>query len=350
MDRRITIAGRRVGADTPPYVVAELSGNHNGSLERALAVVRAAKTAGADAIKLQTYTAETMTLNVDHPRFRVHGDNPWEGEHLYALYERAATPWDWHKRLFELGREIGLTVFSTPFDASAVELLESLDAPAYKIASFEVVDLPLIRRCAETGKPLFISTGTASLTEIGEAVQAARDAGGNDLILLKCTSAYPAPPEEMNLRTIPHLAQAFGVLTGLSDHTLGIGAAVAATALGAVAIEKHLTLSRADGGVDASFSLEPAELAELVVETRRAHAALGTVTYAPGGREAAFTRYRRSLFFVRDVRAGARIGRDDVRALRPGDGLAPKFLDAVIGRRTRVDVARGTPVAWDLLA
>lgn len=348
--RGVNVAGRWIGPEAAPYIVAEMSGNHNGSLERALQIIRAAKDAGADAVKLQTYTAQSMTLDVDHPRFRVHGDNPWEGEHLFALYARAATPLDWHKRLFEFGREIGITVFSTPFDTNAVELLESLGAPAYKIASFEVVDLELIRRCAETSKPLFISTGTATLTEIGEAVQTARDAGALSLILLKCTSAYPAPPEEMNLRTIGHMAKAFDVLTGLSDHTLGIGVAVAAVAMGAVAIEKHVTLSRSDGGVDASFSLEPAELAQLVTETRRAHAALGKVTYTPGDREAAFTRYRRSLFFVRDVGAGARITRDDVRALRPGNGMAPRFLDAVIGRVARVDVAPGTPVSWDLLA
>lgn len=346
----VNIGGRWIGPEFPPYIVAEMSGNHNGSIERALQIIRAAKEAGADAVKLQTYTAETMTLDVEQPRFQVHGDNPWEGEHLFALYARAATPFDWHKRLFEFGREIDITVFSTPFDTSAVELLESLGAPAYKIASFEVVDLELIRRCAKTNKPLFISTGAATLTEIGEAVQTARDAGALSLILLKCTSAYPAPPEEMNLRTIGHMAQAFDVLTGLSDHTLGIGVAIASTALGAVAIEKHFTLSRADGGVDASFSMEPVELAELVIETRRAHASLGKVTYTPGDREAAFKRYRRSLFFVRDIRAGARITRDDVRALRPGDGLSPKFLEAVIGRATRLDLARGTPVSWDLLA
>jgi N-acetylneuraminate synthase len=346
----VNIAGRWIGPQSPPYIVAEMSGNHNGSLERAFQIVRAAKDAGADAVKLQTYTAQSMTLDVEHPRFRVHGDNPWGGEHLFSLYERAATPWEWHKPLFELGNKIGITVFSTPFDFAAVELLESLGTPAYKIASFEVVDLELIRRCAETRKPLFISTGTATLPEIAEAVQTARDARAQDLILLKCTSAYPAPPEEMNLRTIGHMAQAFDVLTGLSDHTLGLGVAIASTALGAVAIEKHVTLSQADGGVDSSFSLEPAELAELVVETRRAHAALGQVTYTPGDREAAFARYRRSLFFVRDVRAGARIGREDVRALRPGDGLPPKFLQAVIGRAARTDLVRGTPVSWELLA
>jgi N-acetylneuraminate synthase len=346
----VNIDDRWIGPEFPPYIIAEMSGNHNRSIERALAIMRAAKEAGADAVKLQTYTAETMTLDVEHSRFRVHGDNPWRGEHLFSLYERAATPWEWHKPLFELGREMGITVFSTPFDFAAVELLESLGAPAYKIASFEVVDLELIRRCAETRKPLFISTGTATLTEIADAVEAAREAGAQGLILLKCTSVYPAPPEEMNLRTIRHMAEAFDVLTGLSDHTLGIGVAIASAAMGAVAIEKHLTLLRGDGGVDSLFSLEPAELMQLVVETRRAHAALGKVAYAAGDREVAFKRYRRSLFFVRDVRAGARIAREDVRALRPGDGLPPKFLEAVIGRAARADVVRGTPVSWELLA
>lgn len=344
------IANRNIGKEYPPYIIAEMSGNHNNSLGRALEIIKAAKQAGADAIKLQTYTAETMTLNVDHPRFRVNGNNPWDGEHLYELYAKASTPWDWHPRLFEYGREIGITVFSSPFDDSAVGLLESLGAPAYKIASFELVDLDLVRRCASTGKPLIMSTGMASLAEIADAVEAARSAGAKDIVLLKCTSAYPAPPEEINLRTIPHLAEAFDVVAGLSDHTMGIGVPVAAVAVGAVVIEKHFTLARADGGVDSTFSLEPAELALLVEETRKAHAALGKVTYVQGDLETSFKRYRRSLFFIRDLPAGATIGAEDVRALRPGDGLPPKFRMSVVGRALKTGVSKGTPVSWEFLA
>src|SRR3989344_638638 len=240
--KSIQIAGRHIGPDYPPYIIAEMSGNHNNSLERALEIIKAAKQAGADAIKLQTYTAETMTLDVDHPRFRVQGKNPWDGEHLFDLYAKASTPWEWHPRLFEYGREIGITVFSSPFDDSAVELLESLEAPAYKIASFELVDLELVRRCAATGKPLIMSTGMASIAEISDAMEAARSAGARDIVLLKCTSAYPAPPEAINLRTLPHLAEAFDAVVGLSDHTMGIGVPIAATALGAAVIEKHFTL------------------------------------------------------------------------------------------------------------
>lgn len=348
--KTITIAGRPCGPGNPPYIVAEMSGNHNGSLDRALQIIRAAHAAGADAVKLQTYTPDTMTLKVDHPRFRVTGSNPWDGEHLYDLYRKAMTPWEWHEKLFAYGKELGITIFSSPFDASAVDLLRSLNAPAYKIASFELVDHDLIRRCAATGKPVIMSTGMASLDEISDAVQAARDANVQGLILLKCTSAYPAPPEAINLRTIPHMTQAFQALVGLSDHTMGINVAVAATALGAAFIEKHFTLARADGGVDASFSLEPAELAQLVSATRMAHAALGEVSYVQGELETSFRRYRRSLFFVRDLPAGARIAQEDIQALRPGDGLPPKHRDAVIGRSLTRAVTRGTPVSWDILA
>lgn len=346
----MSIAGRSVGPDHPPYIIAEMSGNHNGSLDRALQIIKAAKDAGADAVKLQTYKAETMTLNVDHPRFRVQGDNPWDGEHLFKLYEKAATPWEWHEKLFDYGKELGITVFSSPFDATAVELLESLGTPAYKIASFELVDLDLIRCCACTGKPLIMSTGMASLAEIAEAVQAAEGAGAQDIILLKCTSAYPASYEDMNLRTISHLAQAFGVQTGLSDHTLGIGVSVAATVLGATVIEKHVTLARSDGGVDSSFSLEPHELAQLVLETRHAHMAIGQVAYTKGDMEDSFKRYRRSLFFIRDLPAGSTIGQEDVGALRPGDGLAPKYKEAIVGRSVKEPVSKGDPVSWALLA
>lgn len=345
----IEIAGRKIGAEHPPYIIAEMSANHNGSLERAFNIIKAAREAGADAVKLQTYRAETMTLNVDHPRFRVQGENPWDGDHLFDLYERAATPWEWHEKLFEYGRKIGITVFSSPFDAAAVELLESLDAPAYKIASFELVDHELIRRCAETGKPLIMSTGMATIAEIAEAIEVARNAGAQELAILKCTSAYPAPFESMNLRTIPNLAETFSVQAGLSDHSMGIGAPVAATAVGATIIEKHVTLARADGGVDSTFSLEPEELAMLVTETRNAHAAMGEVTYVKGELETSFKKYRRSLFVVKDLPRGHVLTDDDIQALRPGDGLLPKHKPALLGRRLGRDVARGTPTSWDML-
>ncbi len=346
----ISIASREIGSDFPPYIVAEMSANHNGSLERALQILKAAHDAGADAVKLQTYKPETMTLDVDHPRFRVNGSNPWDGEHLFDLYQKAMTPWEWHEQLFSYGKSLGIAIFSSPFDASAVDLLESLEAPAYKIASFELVDHDLIRRCAVTGKPVIMSTGMASLAEIAEAVQVAREADVRGLVLLKCTSAYPAPPEAINLRTIPHLAAAFDVVAGLSDHTMGIGVSVAATALGAAFIEKHFTLSRADGGVDASFSLEPDELSRLVSETRMAHLALGQVSYLQGEMESSFRRYRRSLFFVRDLPAGANVTNQDIQSLRPGDGLPPKYRNAIIGRTLGRAVTRGMPVSWDCLA
>jgi pseudaminic acid synthase len=343
----ININGRSIGENYPPYIIAEMSANHNGSIERALQIIQAAKCSGADAVKLQTFSAESITLDVDHPRFRLSGKSPWSGERLFDLYTKAAMPWGWHKQLFDYGKDIGITVFSSPFDANAVELLESLNTPAYKIASFELVDLDLIQLCAATGKPLIISTGMASLSEISEAVQAARDAGCRDLILLKCTSAYPASPENINLRTLPHLAQAFNVTIGLSDHTMGIGVSVAATALGASVIEKHFTLSRSDGGLDSSFSLEPSELVLLVEETQKAHASLGCVSYVHGDTETSFKHLRRSLFFVRDLPEGSRIGKEDVRSLRPGDGLPPKFLQNILGHTLNQEVTKGTPVSWD---
>jgi N-acetylneuraminate synthase len=323
----IRIDGNWIGPAHPPYIVAEMSANHNGSLDRALAIVQAAKEAGAHAVKLQTYRADTMTFDIDHPRFRVGGDNPWSGDHLYELYEKAYTPWEWHADIFEYGRKLGISIFSSPFDAAAVDLLQKLEAPAYKIASFELVDHDLIRRCAATAKPMIISTGMASLIEISEGVAAARDGGATDIVVLKCTSAYPAPPDVLNLKTIPHLSQALGVHVGLSDHTMGVGAAVASVALGAVLIEKHFTLARSDGGVDSSFSLEPSELKSLVDETRTAHLALGEVSYTAADLETSFRKYRRSLFFVRDVPAGKTVSSDDVQALRPG-----------------------TPVTWDVFA
>ncbi len=345
----IEIAGRKIGADYPPYIIAEMSANHNGSLDRALEIIRVAKEAGADAIKLQTYTADTMTLNIDHPRFKIKGNNPWDGEHLYDLYEKAKTPWEWHAKLFEYGKELGIAVFSSPFDASAVELLQSLGAPAYKIASFELVDHDLIRCCAGTGKPLIMSTGMASISEIAEALDVARAAGAKSIALLKCTSAYPAPYDSINLRTIPNLAQTFSVQAGLSDHSMGIGVPVAATALGATIIEKHLTLARADGGVDSEFSLEPHELAQLVTETRNAHMALGAITYVKGDLETSFKKYRRSLFIARDLPKGHVLTINDVAALRPGDGLAPKYKNVIVGQVLGTDIDRGTPVSWDIL-
>ena len=344
------IAGRKIGKNFPPYIIAEMSANHNGSLQRALDIIHEAKSAGADAVKLQTYTAETMTLNVDHPRFRVSGSNPWDGEHLFDLYAKAMMPWEWHEQLFAYGKEIGITIFSSPFDATAVELLQSLDAPVYKIASFELVDHDLIRCCAQTGKPLIMSTGMASIAEISEAVDVARNAGAKELAILKCTSSYPASYETMNLNTIRNLAETFSVQSGLSDHSMGTAVPIAATALGATIIEKHVTLSRDDGGVDSSFSLEPSELAQLVNDSQNAHLALGEVTYVKGDMETSFKKYRRSLFVVKDLPKGHMLTANDVAALRPGDGLAPKYKNDVLGRTLGEDVNRGTPVAWDLLA
>jgi len=345
----ITIAGRRIGPDQPPYVIAEMSGNHNGDIDRALALLEAAKKSGADAVKLQTYTADTITIDHDGPEFRIKG-GLWDGETLYQLYKKAHTPWDWHPRLFARARELGITVFSSPFDATAIDFLEKLDAPAYKIASFEIVDLPLIERAARTGKPLIISTGIADLGEIGEAVEAARAAGGREIALLHCTSGYPTPPGDSNLKTIPHLAEAFGVIAGLSDHTLGTAVSVAAVVLGAAIIEKHFTLRRADRGPDAAFSLEPEELAQLVADCRTAWSALGKVNYALEASEKGNKTFRRSLYAVQDVPVGAAFTADNVRSIRPGLGLPPKHLPDVLGRRASRAVARGTPLAWSMIA
>src|SRR5690606_14231668 len=322
----VEIAGRRVGPNDPPFVIAEMSGNHNQSLERALAIVEAAANAGAHALKIQTYTADTMTIDVDEGAFRIADPGSlWKGKSLHRLYQEAYTPWEWHGPIFERARALGMIAFSTPFDESAVDFLESLDAPCYKIASFENTDIPLVRRVAATGKPMIVSTGMASVAELDETVRAARDAGCRDLVLLKCTSTYPATPEHTNVATIPHMRELFSCQVGLSDHTMGVGVAVAAVALGATVVEKHFTLARADGGVDAAFSLEPDELASLVVESARAWQAMGGVIYGPQSeQERKSLAFRRSLYVVRAVKAGEPFTRDNVRAIRPGYGLAPK--------------------------
>ena len=346
----IAVGGIAVGLDSPPFIIAELSGNHNGSLDRALAIVDAAADAGAHALKLQTYTPDTMTLDLAEAEFFIDDPaSPWKGQSLYDLYQRAATPWEWHEPLFTRARERGLVSFSTPFDATAVDFLESLDVPAYKVASFENTDLPLLRKIAVTGKPMIVSTGLASLAEVDEAVRTARQAGCRDLVLLKCTSSYPASPVLSNLVTIPHLRAVFGCEVGLSDHTLGLGAAVASISLGATMIEKHVTLSRAEGGVDAAFSLEPAELAQLVNETRTAWQALGTIQIGPTVEEQASVIFRRSLYVCEDLAPGDALTPRNLRAIRPGYGLPPKFIGDLLGKRVNRAVKRGTPMAWDLI-
>jgi len=342
------IAGRRIGGRHEPFVICELSGNHNGDLARALALVDAAAATGADAIKIQTYTPDILTLDHDGPDFRI-GGGLWDGRSLYDLYGEAHTPYEWHAALFARARAHDVPIFSTPFDETAVDLLESLDAPAYKIASFEAVDLPLIARVARTGKPMIISTGLASLAEIGEAVATARDNGCGGLALLHCTSAYPAPIEDADVRTVPDLAARFGCIGGLSDHTPGTAVSVAAAALGACVIEKHFTLARADGGPDAAFSLEPAEFSVLVRDCKAAWRALGRVRHDRAGSESANATFRRSLYVVADLPAGAPVTPEHVRSIRLGFGLAPKHLPEVLGRRAARDLKRGERLAWDML-
>ncbi|TDA70392.1 MAG: pseudaminic acid synthase [Clostridia bacterium] len=349
MPSYVQIGSRRISPSDQVYIVAELSANHNQDFDRAVELVKAAKEAGADAIKLQTYTPDTLTIQCERPEFRIGGGTIWDGRTLYDLYGEAYTPWEWQPRLKQVAEELGLDFFSTAFDPTAVDFLEKIGVPVHKVASFEIVDIPLIEKMARTGKPLIISTGMATLAEIDEAVRAARNAGATQIALLKCTSAYPAPPEEMNLRTIPHLAEAFGVPVGLSDHTLGIAVPVAAVALGACIVEKHFTLSRDIPGPDSAFSLEPHEFRAMVQSIREAEKALGQVCYEVGEREAASRVFRRSMFVVQDVKAGEVFTAENVRSIRPGHGLPPKFLKDVIGRRAACDIARGTPLRWELI-
>jgi len=346
----IKIAATSIGKDHKPFVIAELSGNHNQSLQRALELIRAAAEAGVQAVKLQTYTADTMTLNSSRAEFVINDEtSPWHGQNLYDLYQKAHTPWDWHAEIFAEAKKLGLIAFSTPFDVTAVDFLESLDVPAYKIASFENTDLALIRRVAQTGKPLIISTGMATVAEIDECVTTCREAGCRDLILLKCTSTYPAEPSDSNLMTIPHMQELFSCQVGLSDHTLGIGAAVTSVALGAVVIEKHFTLDRSDGGVDADFSLEPAEMKMLVCESERAWQALGNVKYGPSEKEKGSIKYRRGLYVTQDLKAGDCLSEDNVRSLRPALGIPAKYYDLLSGKQVKTDIKSGSPLTWDMV-
>lgn len=344
------IAERLIGVDHPPLIIAEMSGNHNQSLERALEIVQAAADAGAHALKLQTYTADTMTLDMNEGDFFIDDpDSLWNGFSLYKLYQQAYTPWEWHAPIFEKARQLGMVPLSTPFDESAIEFLEELNSPCYKIASFENIDIDLIKKVAETGKPLIISTGMATVAEIDETVRVARESGCKDLILLKCTSTYPSSPENTNTVTIPHMRELFNCEIGLSDHTMGVGVAIGAIALGASVVEKHFTLKRSDGGVDSSFSMEPDEMALLVKETERAWQSLGSINYGPTDSEKKSMVFRRSLYIVEDMKAGEKLSNKSVRAIRPGFGLAPKYLEEVFGMRVAKDVKRGTRLDWDLL-
>jgi len=349
MNSYIEIETRRIGRKFPVYIIAELSGNHQQDFSQAVKLIKTAAEVGADAVKLQTYTPDTLTIDCHNEYFQIGQGTLWEGRNLYDLYGEAYTPWEWQPQLKRIANELGLALFSTPFDFSAVDFLEEMGVPAYKIASFEIVDIPLIRRIARTGKPIIMSTGMATLAEIDEAVQAIHDEGNNQLALLKCTSAYPAPPEEMNLRTIPHLAEAFGVPVGLSDHTLGITVPVTAVALGARIIEKHFTLSREAGGPDAAFSLEPREFKKMVEAVRVAERALGTVNYQVTEKEQASRVFRRSLFVVQDMKAGETFTLENVRSIRPGYGLHTRYIDNILGRQAATDIKRGTPLQWELV-
>jgi pseudaminic acid synthase len=346
MKPQLSIAGRQIGADHAPYVIAEMSANHNGNIETAFKIIEAAKASGADAVKMQTYTPDTITLKCDSEEFRIHG-GLWDGRTLYELYEEAHTPWEWHAPLFAHARKLGITLFSSPFDSTAVDLLEDLNAPAYKIASFEAVDLPLIKYAASTGKPMIISTGMADVQEIQEAIDAAREGGCKELAVLHCVSGYPAPAADYNLRTIPDMIQRFGLITGLSDHTLDNTTAIASVALGASIIEKHFTLDRKGGGPDDSFSLEPVELAALCRDTKTAWSAMGRVDYSRKASEEGNVKFRRSLYFVKALKAGELITKDAVRSVRPGFGLSPKYLQAVVGSVAARNISKYQPVDTD---
>jgi len=349
--KTIEIQDRKIGNNHPPFIIAEMSGNHNQSLERALEIVEIAAKTGVHALKIQTYTADTMTLDLDRDEFFINDPKSlWYGKSLFELYQQAYTPWEWHKPIFDRCRELGIIGFSTPFDFTAVDFLESLDVPFYKIASFENTDLPLIRKVASTGKPIIISTGMATIAELDETITTAKQAGCQNLILLKCTSSYPSTPKDTNLLTIPHLRDLFDdIQVGLSDHTLGIGVAVASVALGATVIEKHFTLNRADGGVDAAFSMEPQEMKQLVIETERAWQAMGKISYGVTAAEQKSLIFRRSLYIAQNMKSGDILTPDNLRAIRPGQGLPPKYYNLLLGKKIKVDVQAGTPVKWELL-
>jgi N-acetylneuraminate synthase len=348
--KQTKIQKKMIEENHPPFIVAEMSGNHNQSLERALKIVEAAAKAGVHGLKLQTYTADTMTLDIDEGEFFIDDPNSlWQGNSLYKLYQQAYTPWEWHEPIFQRCQELGIIGFSTPFDESAVDFLESLNVPCYKIASFENTDLPLIRKVASTGKPIIISTGMATVAELDETVRTAREAGCEDLILLKCTSTYPATPENTNIVTIPHLRDLFDVQVGLSDHTMGIGVSVASVALGVTFIEKHFTLNRADGGVDSTFSMEPEEMKQLVIETKRAWQSLGKINYGATEAEKKSLIFRRSLYIAQNMKAGDVFTSENLRAVRPGLGLAPKYYDRLVGKTVKQDAKKGTPLTWDLV-
>ncbi|MBE1555022.1 pseudaminic acid synthase [Sporosarcina limicola] len=346
--KSINVAEVCIGKEYKPFIIAEMSGNHNQSLERALEIVEAAANSGVHALKIQTYTADTMTLNIEKPDFVISDEESlWKGNSLYQLYQQAYTPWEWHKPIFDRARELGMIPFSTPFDETAVDFLEELDVPLYKIASFENNDIPLIKKVAATGKPMIISTGMATVAELDEAVRAAREAGCRDLILLKCTSSYPTTPENTNISTIPHMRELFDVQVGLSDHTMGTGVAVASVALGATVIEKHFTLSREDGGVDAAFSMEPNEMATLVVETERAWQAMGEVIYGPTEKEQSSLKFRRSIYVAQAIKVGEVFTKDNLKTIRPGYGLAPKYYDRLLGSKAKSELKAGEPLRFE---
>lgn len=347
----INILNLSIGPRQKPFIIAEMSGNHNQSLKRALEIVEAAAAAGVNALKIQTYTADTMTLNIENPDFMISDkESLWKGNSLYQLYQQAYTPWEWHKPIFDRARELGMIPFSTPFDETAVDFLEELGVQLYKIASFENNDIPLIKKVAATGKPMIISTGMATVAELDETVRAAREAGCKDLILLKCTSTYPATADNTNITTIPHMRELFDVQVGLSDHTMGTGVAVASVALGATVIEKHFTLSRADGGVDSAFSMEPDEMAALVVETERAWQSMGNITYGPTEKEKASLKFRRSIYIAKDIEVGEAFTKDNIKVIRPGYGLEPKYYEQVLNMKTNKKLMAGTPLSWELLS